>query len=286
MACLAGAAAFVVWQRARYMPFEKPSRIEDTSLCFVNRWREVPGLYPETDRAQALAFITDSMGLKPVLSDSEALVGIAGFLIRRFHAQLGDPGNLPLRLSPWPLFQKIQEGHELQCTQYSTLFAFFCRLRGLICREIEIWGRNDRHIVDEVFLRESRKWVYVDLTHGLCMVRSNGQLLSLCSLLQGLHAEGGTPNLEMLAGAEPAFWSSAVPKLPALYRSFDLGCVLHYYLYPDLNIQRERWYPWQATRALRYSLQPRREPWTGLSAMLLLLCGLFLFGAFRRREKV
>lgn len=274
------------WQRARYMPFEKPSRIDDSSLCFVSRWREVPALYPATDRAQGLAFIMDSMGLKPVLSDSEAVIGIAGFLVRRFHTQLGNPGNLFVRLPPWSLFQKIQDGQELQCTQYSTLFAFFCRLRGLICREIEIWGRNDRHMVNEVFLRESRQWLYVDLTHGLCMVRRNGQLLSLCSLLQGLHAEGGASNFEMVAGATPSFWSSAKLMLPALRRSFDSGCVLHYYLYPDLNIQREPWYRWQATRALRYSLQPRSEPWVALFFIMLLFCGLLVIAAFWGREKV
>lgn len=286
LSLLAAAAAFVLWQRAQYMPLAKAERINDTSSCVVSRWKIRPELYPETDQAQGIAFITDSMGLKPLLSDSEAVVNMAGFLIRRFHAQLGDPGNMPSGLSPWSLFGKIQEGHELQCTQYSALFAFFCRLHGLICREIEVWGRNDRHMVNEVFLRESRQWVYVDLTHGLCMVRRNGQLLSLSALLHGLNKEGDTSSLEMLAGANPVVWSPAVSMLPALHRSFDSSCVLHYYLFPDLNIQREPWYRWQTTMALRYSLQPPREPWAGLSVGFSLLYLLLVFAAFRRREKV
>lgn len=154
-----------------------------TNDDYVNKWRFTDDLYPTEEVKVAQQFCIDSMGVDANDSSYIKIQKIGSFLISHLNSQLGNPNQELFLQSPWQIYQTINAGQsEFFCTQYSAMFAFFCRINNLTTREIECKGKNDRHIFNETFLPESNEWVYTDLTQKVILIKKNHQFLNFANV--------------------------------------------------------------------------------------------------------
>jgi hypothetical protein len=82
----------------------------------------------------------------------------------------------------------------LWCGNYGNIFAFFSNKAGVPTRYIESGNitngvLNGPHVVNEVYLKEYRRWAFVDLTDGIVFVKKNKQFLNALDIQRLLRYE-------------------------------------------------------------------------------------------------
>lgn len=205
----------------------------------VQRWKLSKGLYPAEEIRAGLACSRNEMQLQEGDATFQNVMSIGAYLLSHFRAQVKEPSDALRRMTPWKQFETIRDQKaSFYCTQYSAMFAFFCRINGIACREIECKGKNDRHIFNEVFLPEAGVWMYVDLTHEVLCILRGGTTERLAGVYDALYAKESVPRGVYITCEGDSLVSKSVDSLYERLRfNFDPAC--RFYFYQNADISRE-----------------------------------------------
>jgi hypothetical protein len=79
-------------------------------------------------------------------------------------------------LSPWQQFQLSVADTSIgvNCGNLAQQFAFFCAAENITVRMIEVMNPGDHHVLNEVFLPETKQWVAVDATMDRTLFMNGG----------------------------------------------------------------------------------------------------------------
>lgn len=249
----------------------------------LNRWKLSPGLYADADIRAGRVCSQRDMQVQDSDPGFQKVLNIGSYLLSHFHQQLGEPTAALSRLGPWQQFESIRDQRSsFYCTQYSAMFAFFCRINGLACREIECKGKNDRHIFNETYLPESGVWMYTDLTHGILSITRKGTSERLAGLYDVLHARDSVPDGVYLTFDRDSVVVKPLSAIaPALRYNFDPGCRFYYYQHADLQ---RKWTPGDWLRkpsALIYAKHRVWSKWRIVQGLAWLLVAGFLLSLYK-----
>lgn len=199
-------------------------------------WTWKDNLYPpeEVDIARRLS--ADSILInKSTLGDLQKLKDIVLFLHLRLHTHLGNPSPELRKRSPWQQYLAVYSGQQdFYCTNYSAILAFFCRANGLAVREIEIKGKNDRHIYCEVYIPSLSSWVMADPTNNFLLPHRGPTYLNTVQFLRILHTEPTTLHAFCVRDKQMII-SSGDSLLQPIFYNFDKGADYYFYNTPDLH---------------------------------------------------
>jgi hypothetical protein len=234
---------FFFRDRFQYQPYGGDEELYgpcDTS-CY-NTWKEYATDFPRQELKEA-RMITDSVLAGQPDETISKIRGIGHFLYNRFHDQLGTPPPSLLSHSPMNQYRELSlsDTLELWCGNFAEIFTFFCWSQDITARTIEIMNPGDHHVLNECYLPEENRWIMVDLTNNLIVVRDKeGRALDLIRFYQTL--ESGNP-----ARAEIVTKDSK--RLETLDISTGSG-VPHYYLdrrplYYYHRVAHEHVYDWR-----------------------------------------
>lgn len=229
---------WIASDRGNYIYRAKESELYKTDSGSISNWAYSTSLYFESEVNQGRKFSADSMGIKESDLAEIKLIKIAEFLIDRFQAQLGSPSASLRESSPWQQFLLLTSDTslELYCTHYSAMYAFFARINGLSCREIECKGKNDLHIFNEIYIPSAHKWVYSDLTHGIPFLLKNGAYQSTLELYSNLHSQFTEPLVMGDISSDPVPKFLTLEERKKMLYNFDAQCEFHYYQNANLDI--------------------------------------------------
>lgn len=142
----------------------------------------------------------DSMKIENDDSTIVKITKISRHLVTNFHEYLGTPKEFVFNETPLQSYNSIKnKTTELFCTQYSLIFTFFCRINNIVTRRIESYGKNDRHTFNEVFLPESKEWVFVDLTNNILYTKKGNKYISLRDFYSVINNNDSLKKISMLS---------------------------------------------------------------------------------------
>ena len=234
---------FFFRDRFQYQPYAGYDELYGPcdASCY-STWKEYATDFPPQELMEARK-ITDSLLAGRGDNTISKVRQIGSFLYHRFHGQLGTPPPSLLSRSPMQQYRELSsfDSLELWCGNFAEIFTFFCWSQDIATRTIEIMNPGDHHVLNECYLPEENKWMMVDLTNNLIVVRDkNGRVLDLIRFYQTL--ETGHP-----ARAEMVIKDSS--RLETL-EIFTGSGVPHYYLdrqplYYYHRVVHERVYDWR-----------------------------------------
>jgi hypothetical protein len=220
-----------------YFPYQVGQEtLYPTDTISLSKWSLNEAKYDSTEIVFAQKLSKNEIGIQVEDSAYVKLEKIGRYLILKLHHQLGSPKDSIFSLTPWNQYQAIlNKKSEFYCTQYSAMFAFFCRVNHIATREIECKGKNDRHIFNESYLPETNEWVFTDLTNGIISIRDERHhFLNLIELYNTIY----TPKIYDYA---LAFSNDTIQMSPLfsyaarLQYNFDNHCRFYFYTVADLK---------------------------------------------------
>lgn len=220
-----------------YYPYEVHEKIlYQSDSISLEKWSLSEAKYDSTEIVLAQQLSNNEIGIKVEDSAYVKLQKIGEYLMLKLHHQLGKPKDSIFSLTPWNQYQAIlNKKSEFYCTQYSAMFAFFCRVNHITTREIECKGKNDRHIFNESYLPETNEWVFTDLTNGIISIRDErNQFLNLIELYNTIYIPKN--NDYALAFSNDTIQMSPLVSYAArLQYNFDKHCRFYFYTVADLK---------------------------------------------------
>jgi hypothetical protein len=246
---------FIAKDKGNYIHTANKSELYTNSKEEIRKWLINDSLYQKEDVEQAKLFSKHEMKISIEDSSIQKVSKIGSYLIEHLHSKLGNPDSAMFKRTPWEQFYFIKNSSaEFYCTQYSAMFAFFCRVNGLATREIECKGKNDLHIFNETYLPETKQWVYTDLTQGIISLQKQNRLMHLIEVYEVLYGQSQWPmlqcNVNDCSTMKQVGFESFVEQLKY---NFDSQCVFYFYQNADLSIQPSPLFKQTKPCALVYS---------------------------------
>lgn len=143
---------------------------------------EIPVTAVEAGAIQAM--LKDSMGINTNENTVEKIKKIGQYLGYTLSGTCGIPSDSVNGLSVFQQYKAALQGHKIWCGNYAGIFNLFARSAHIQSRSIEI-SRNygtipgNRHIFNEYYIPEQRKWAATDLTfNNVSYIDASGRLLN------------------------------------------------------------------------------------------------------------
>jgi len=246
---------FIAKDKGNYIRTANKYELYSNSKDEICKWLINDSLYLKEDLEQAKLFSKHEMKISITDSSIQKVSKIGSYLIGHLHSKLGNPDSAMFKRTPWEQFNFIKDSSaEFYCTQYSAMFAFFCRVNGLATREIECKGKNDLHIFNETYLPETKQWVYSDLTQGIISVEKQNRFMHLFDVYEALYSQSQWPlvqcNVSDSLTMKQVGFESFVERLKY---NFDSHCIFYFYQNADLSIQPSPLFKQSKPCALVYS---------------------------------
>jgi hypothetical protein len=138
--------------------------------------------------AETGRILKDSIQLREEDSSTKKVLKIARFILKRTAGKEGVPSNELSGLHPLKQLSYIRDGKsKVWCGNFSSIFSFLASSAGLPVRLVSCGLNNGQyinggHVFCEVYLKEDRSWVYVDLTSRNILVRYNKKWLNVIDI--------------------------------------------------------------------------------------------------------
>jgi len=139
----------------------------------------------EIEHKEADRYLKDSMEIKATDASMDRVLKIAHFILRSVKGMDGTPSDSMTQLSPINQLKCAQAGKsKIWCGTYTAIFSYFASRAGVPVRYIQCGDiRSDistgAHVINEVFLKEYNRWLFVDLSAKTIFVKKGDQYLNV-----------------------------------------------------------------------------------------------------------
>ncbi|MEO5947098.1 MAG: hypothetical protein ABIP79_09820 [Chitinophagaceae bacterium] len=156
------------------------------TLQFNKKWTAFnKDRFTAKELTEALLILKDSLDIDKILNEEDKICAIGGWLFKLFKNQRGSPQPITFELTVsqcYHLFNSKKQ-FKLWCSHFQDMFALFCTAAGLLNRYVEIVPLSKQvvsgfHEVNEVYLSTKKKWVMVDVSRNMILLKEKGNLLT------------------------------------------------------------------------------------------------------------
>jgi hypothetical protein len=208
----------------------------DPTPAFIDKWNHYNKRFTAADLKRGKDLLQRFAGLDTIPSAEARMIAIGSWIHRSFYRKVGGPSATLSGLSN-PLQQYdllIQDSSQkLWCSQYRSLFGFFCTAAGLQNRYIDAVPVDSIydgfHGLNEVYLPELKKWAMADITRNILLLKKNDDPFSAADYYEFRRA-AKTDTLTGIQGTDSLyriFHSPVAPEPRDKY--FHQGYMLRYY---------------------------------------------------------
>jgi hypothetical protein len=140
----------------------------------LKKWNEFVEYYPPDDLLEARR-ISSQWFKESYVTTIDSVLIIAEKVYNDLCQQTGRPSVYLEQLTPINKYNKLLNDttEKLWCGTFSQIFNFFCIANKIPSRYIEIKKPGDHHVVNEVFLASSKKWVLMDISSYIIAPKSS-----------------------------------------------------------------------------------------------------------------
>lgn len=281
-----------IYQESDYNKYVDETFLYQTDSSFINSWQPQHTQYLRNEIAEAELISENDMGILQTDSSISKIKKIGFYLLRKLYHIHENPKDEVFAMTPLQQFKTISAGKSgLYCTQYSAMFTFFCRANGLITRQIESVGVNDRHIVNETFLPETKEWVFTDLTNNIVTTKSGVKNLNLLEVYNSLTNASKTKEFQVLQFHDSILEFTSFENVSKILNfDYDSLCKFHFYYEMNFdwvysNSERRKRFFLNEIWYVSYSNNPTQETWFYLKNGSFVLIVLILLSFLIPRKK-
>lgn len=204
-----------IYKTSDYAALYKPARdttLEDWKVNFQRYNYQKGNLEP---------ILRDSVGIIHGESTIRKVEKIADFIIKYTEGRFGNQNlQVLMGLDPYEQLCAINIGESgVLCGMVSFIYAYFLENAGITSRYISLEKFNDSvvgtHVILEIFIPETGKWIYSDLTFAIKYVKTGAGLLNLLQLIELSKTKTDVLQFKMKQEKIQSF-----KELPADYKSY------------------------------------------------------------------
>jgi hypothetical protein len=155
---------------------------------FLLKWSDAKEFSNE-EIEEGLSILKKQAGIDTILSLQDKVVRIAAWVYSELSHRNGKPGDTLKKLTPLQqyLYLKEHKDEKIWCGNFQSIFGFFSSCIGLPKRYVELVpetkGANGYHEINEVFLPDQNKWIMVDITRNMLLIKKGDQIFSAADYL-------------------------------------------------------------------------------------------------------
>ncbi len=209
----------------------------------INKWTKPGKIYSSSELAQGLSFLQKKIFIDTIKIAENKIVSVAAYLFDTYQHQIGFPSSHLNSLKPLQQIQLLSSdtSQHLWCGNFQSIFGYFTTAMGLPNRYIELTSfpgseQGGTHEVNEVYLEEYKKWVMVDATRNMLLIKKEDVPVSAADYFNfNLYNQPGV--LQVLKAATDnsfIFDTLTAGKKPQDY-FFNKNFFLRYYYMTDLQ---------------------------------------------------
>jgi hypothetical protein len=195
--------------------------------------------------SKARELLTGEIGVSLNDSVQKKIRKIGSFVLSKLDHLRGIPNDSSERMAPFERFQYSSAARtRVWCGDFADALSFFLNAADVPCRLVSLEGKigdlhKAGHVFNEAYDKDSKKWVFVDLTAGILSVRNNqGEPLNTIDFFNGW--KFGPDHLSLLAWNHGSLALLNMADAGEFYRYF-FDANDHFIFYKQNQFNDESW---------------------------------------------
>lgn len=146
------------------------------NLYPVAFWTKLPKNISMQEVSDVKKILSDRIGISNNSSTLEKIIKIGKYLIHKLSPAAGNPSDTIKQLTPlMQYFLACAKKDHVDCANYTDIYFLFADCAGIPTRRIGVAGKignvvTSGHAFDESYIKEQKRWAFVDLTSKKLMV--------------------------------------------------------------------------------------------------------------------
>ncbi len=160
------------------------------NLYPIGFWTKLPKNISVQEVSEVKKILADSVGISDSNSTKEKIIKIGKYLIGKLSPMAGPPSDTIKQLTPLGQYRlACSKKDHVDCANYTDIYFLFANCAGIPTRRIGIAGKlgtvvTSGHAFDESYIKEQKRWAFVDLTSKKLMVlNNNNEILNTIDML-------------------------------------------------------------------------------------------------------
>ena len=149
------------------------------NLYPMSEWQQSSPFTTEQEILEVKQFLKDSLQIKTTDNDIQIIEKISFYILKNIGSCKGIPTDEMNTLSPFKQFNLAKaKQSKVWCGNFSDIFSFYAQCAGITTRLACLEGKigdisKSGHSFNEVYIKELKKWVFVDLTSNSLFAKSS-----------------------------------------------------------------------------------------------------------------
>jgi len=141
----------------------------------ITKWKHSSPYTSAQEEVTAHNILRDSMHIVDSDNSLIKIQKIGSYILSALDDRRGAPSKIMNGISPLEEFYFARnKKSEVWCGNFANIFSFFANQSGVLTRYVAQEGdKNNQHVFNECFVKESNQWVLVDLTYKLILAKNN-----------------------------------------------------------------------------------------------------------------
>ena len=209
----------------------------------INKWTKPDKKYSSAELTEGFSFLKMNTGIDTIKTDEIKIISIAAFLFLTYQNQMGQPSARLNHLLPLKQLELLssEKSEHLWCGNFQSIFGYFCSCAGLPARYVEITSfpglyPEDTHEVNEIYIEKYKKWVLVDVTRNMLMIKKNAAPLSAAEYFNfKVSDKAGTVQVLKATSNNSFIFDTVIAEKNMEDNYFNKNFFLRYYYMTDLQ---------------------------------------------------
>ena len=225
------------------LPLEKLYPSVCNNDC-IKKWEGTDKKFSLPELEKGLLFLKTKLSWDTIKTDEKKIITIAAYLFQSYRHQLGRPSE---RLNNLPPLQQLEllsadTSEHLWCGNFQFIFDFFTFSAGLRNRYVEINSYpgvpiSGTHEINEIYLDNYKKWIMVDVTRNMILVKKNNSPLSAAEYFNfRLYNKSDTLQILRSASNNSIIFDTLIAEKKREDEFFNKDFFLRYYYITDLHM--------------------------------------------------